>query len=96
MARKSKQPNNPASEPKPTRVVPIRRAPASAVVTTDISALVPESPPISTKEPTEAEIRQRAYEIYQRRHGAAGDPFADWVQAERELREERRLPLKSR
>ena len=33
-----------------------------------------------------AEIERRAYEIYLSRNGAPGDPVADWVQAERELR----------
>ena len=33
------------------------------------------------------EIRHRAYEIYLARGGAPGDPMADWLQAERELRE---------
>jgi len=34
----------------------------------------------------EERIRQRAYEIYMARGGAAGDAMADWFQAERELR----------
>ena len=38
--------------------------------------------------PTEEQIRARAFEIYQRRNGAPGDPHADWLQAERELIEE--------
>jgi hypothetical protein len=36
---------------------------------------------------TEEEVRLRAYEIYQRRGGAAGNDLDDWLQAERELRE---------
>jgi hypothetical protein len=35
---------------------------------------------------TEAQIRERAYYIYLERGGAAGDPVADWFQAERELK----------
>lgn len=31
-------------------------------------------------------IRQRAYEIYQARNGAAGDEVDDWLVAEREVR----------
>lgn len=34
---------------------------------------------------TEAQIRERAYYIYLERGDAAGDPVADWHQAEREL-----------
>jgi glycosyltransferase involved in cell wall biosynthesis len=37
-------------------------------------------------EPPHDDIRRRAYEIYLGRHGAPGDPVADWLQAERELR----------
>lgn len=39
--------------------------------------------------PTHDEIRQRAYAIYLARKGAPGDSVADWIQAERELRQER-------
>lgn len=34
-----------------------------------------------------AEIERRAYEIYLSRNGAPGDPVADWLQAEGELRD---------
>jgi len=37
-------------------------------------------------EPTEAQIRQRAFEIYIARNGAPGTPEGDWAQAENELR----------
>lgn len=36
----------------------------------------------------EDEIRARAYEIFLRRGNTPGDSVADWLQAERELREE--------
>jgi hypothetical protein len=36
--------------------------------------------------PTEAEIRQRAHEIYLSRGGAPGNAVLDWLQAEAELR----------
>ncbi len=39
-------------------------------------------------EPTKRDIRERAYYIYLGRSGANGDPVSDWLQAERELREE--------
>ena len=38
-------------------------------------------------EPLEERIRRRAYEIFLSRGGPPGDPVADWLQAERELRE---------
>jgi hypothetical protein len=34
------------------------------------------------------EIQARAYKIFLSRNGAPGDPESDWLQAERELREE--------
>ena len=36
--------------------------------------------------PTEADVARRAYEIFLGRDGADGDPVADWLQAEQELR----------
>jgi hypothetical protein len=39
-------------------------------------------------EPTEEQVRARAYEIYLARGRCDGDECADWLQAERELREE--------
>jgi hypothetical protein len=38
--------------------------------------------------PSEEQIRARAFQIYQRRNGGAGDAQSDWIQAERELRAE--------
>ena len=38
--------------------------------------------------PTEDEIRQRAYEIFQARGGSPGHGLDDWLQAERELKQE--------
>ena len=37
--------------------------------------------------PTEAQIAERAYNIYLERGGADGNPDDDWLQAERELSE---------
>lgn len=50
-----------------------------------------ELPKPGTGEPTEDEIRRRAHEIFEARHGAWGDPVADWLRAEAELRRERGL-----
>lgn len=50
------------------------------------SARAPKAPKESVQtRPTPEQIRQRAYEIYDSRHGAPGDELADWLQAEREL-----------
>ena len=40
------------------------------------------------REPTPREIGERAYYIYLARGGVNGNAEADWLQAERELREE--------
>ncbi|MGO9057363.1 MAG: DUF2934 domain-containing protein [Candidatus Binataceae bacterium] len=44
-------------------------------------------------QPTEDEIRNRAYEIYCARNGGPGDELSDWLKAEAELREGSRLFL---
>lgn len=66
-----------------------------------MSALKPQKPvpqkPVETPasiaslEPTQDEIRRRAHEIYLSRGGQPGDPQADWLRAEAELRLERGL-----
>lgn len=50
-----------------------------------------ELPQPGAGEPTQAEIRRRAFEMFEARHGAWGDPVADWLRAEAELRRERGL-----
>ena len=40
--------------------------------------------------PTEEEIRARAYQRYLERGGGHGMDFEDWLQAERELRDQKR------
>lgn len=44
--------------------------------------------------PDDEQIRLRAYEIYLRRDGAPGEPFDDWLLAERELSAETPVPKK--
>ncbi len=45
-----------------------------------------EANELVSRGPTEAEIRQRAHEIYLNRDGAPGNEVVDWLQAEAELR----------
>ncbi len=45
--------------------------------------------------PTPEEIRLRAYQIFTARKGTPGDPTADWLQAERELVDEKRRSLQT-
>ncbi|MGA2860035.1 MAG: DUF2934 domain-containing protein [Candidatus Sulfotelmatobacter sp.] len=42
-------------------------------------------------EPTEDEIRKRAYEIHLARSGGPGNEIDDWLKAEAELKEARRV-----
>jgi hypothetical protein len=44
-------------------------------------------------DPTEEEIRKRAYEIYLARGARPGNPLQDWLRAEAELRHGRRIFL---
>lgn len=43
---------------------------------------------VRVPEPTKNEIRVRAYELYVARNGVDGSPDQDWLEAERQLREE--------
>ena len=40
----------------------------------------------ATRDVSQEDVRNRAHEIYLRRGGADGDPVADWLEAEREVR----------
>jgi len=74
----------PAVERKPAEVAVVRVQAPVASATPHVPA--PEA--ARRREPTRAEITERAYEIYRRRGMTPGNPEADWLQAERELRAE--------
>lgn len=63
----------------------------SRIRQTKKNQVVPEPETAEAVEPADgthtAEIERRAYEIYLSRNRAPGDPVADWLQAERELRD---------
>jgi len=65
--------------------------PSSASVSGS-STVTADQPPKTKKparrEPTMEDVQARAYKIFLARNGAPGDPESDWLQAERELREE--------
>lgn len=60
--------------------------PRSAKVKTPGRGSAKISTPRGTPEPTQEQIRTRAYEIYLRRGGSHGHEWEDWIEAERELR----------
>ena len=68
------------------------RAKAEQVPGSDTVVTVPTLPRDAASDtPTaakysEEDVRRRAYELYQSRNGASGDPVADWYAAEEELR----------
>lgn len=53
-----------------------------------VAAKAPATPTAIHQGPTHEDIRKRAYAIYLARGGIAGDPVADWLQAERDLKSE--------
>ena len=53
--------------------------------TTTTTKRVRRATTTASAQPGDEQIRLRAYEIFLRRHGASGDPFEDWLLAEREL-----------
>jgi hypothetical protein len=55
------------------------------VASTSQIALVPEGKKNSSSVDIEAEIRRRAYELYQERGGTPGHEDEDWLVAEREI-----------
>lgn len=61
-----------------------KRSSKSSKDVTDREETTPAQAPAD--ENTEHRIRERAYEIYQARNGAAGDQVEDWLVAEREVR----------
>ena len=55
------------------------------IASTSQIALVPEVKKNSSSVDIEAEIRRRAYELYQERGGTPGHEDEDWLVAEREI-----------
>lgn len=67
------------------------RQPVSATAADDHSkvvAMTKSTRVVYGHEPTHREVRDRAYYIYLARGSTNGDPTVDWLQAERELRQE--------
>jgi len=57
----------------------------SASETPSAETRKPRKPLAAKAAPTHDQIALRAYHIYLQRHGAPGNPFDDWKQAEQEL-----------
>jgi Protein of unknown function (DUF2934) len=64
---------------------PTQRRSTSTVGAPPADALAVQ-PDVMGNEPTEDDIRQRAYERYLERGGGHGMDFEDWLAAERDLR----------
>ncbi len=78
------RPSNPGSNPrKPRKTV---AAPEPDVQPINDSNDMLESDLEAQAAPSSEQIERRAYELFLARGGAHGDPMADWLQAERELR----------
>ncbi len=79
------------AEPKPwfgERVSVAGRAGMVETITPAPKAAVAHQP---SQPPSQDEIRRRAHQIFESRCGEHGDPVADWLRAEAELRRERGL-----
>lgn len=75
---RSKGPDAASDQTTPPKKAPTTRAKRGTPV---------EAKPVETPyEPTEDEIRKRAYERYLERGGGDGGAFDDWLQAEQDLR----------
>lgn len=78
MAKRTNRPNAPkTTDPSTANERPRRRRAAAPV-------------PTAVLEPSHHEVAERAYHLYIARGGEPGRDFDDWLQAERELRAERR------
>lgn len=76
----------------PKGVSPAPRSGVMSALKSQKSAQAPASKAQEpAREPTQDEIRRRAHEIYLSRGGQPGDPLADWLRAEADLRRERGL-----
>jgi hypothetical protein len=79
---RSKTPDPAApAEPKPKRAR--RGAPAESSAPASVASTADDS---ASAEPTNDDIRRRAYERYLERGGNHGRHFDDWLEAEKELR----------
>jgi len=76
-----------AETPAPVKPAPRARAPKAAA-NKDVTARSRKSTSVSmASEPSEDDIRLRAYHRYLERGGGHGMDFEDWLEAKRELRE---------
>jgi DUF2934 family protein len=81
----AKRPAQPKATESDAPVRPKPRRSRGAATTADPSS--PEQAPMGpSSEPTDEDIRRRAYDRYLARGGNHGLHFDDWLEAERELR----------
>jgi len=92
----STDPASPAASAPVSDASDMQAARAEATVGLPAELYPDEAPPTLTSEslsmgsePSEADIRMRAYHRYLERRGHQGTDFEDWLEAERELKEHR-------
>src|SRR5262245_51551085 len=78
--------SNGAEAPNTTTITASRRTEPQVSLTDQTSALRSES---MSSEPSEEDIRVRAYHRFLARGGQPGNDFEDWLDAERELKNQR-------
>jgi hypothetical protein len=71
---------------RPEAISGTRERPRAQVQQSPGDAVAARAEPRSEREPSEDEIRLRAYMLYLERGGSHGSDFEDWLRAEEELR----------
>ena len=84
MAKRRPQSN--ANDTPSTRTAPAPKAPRAAASRRSLVTATQPSEMATAPQPTEDDIRHRAYLRYLERGGGGGDAFDDWLYAERELK----------
>lgn len=79
------EPKAEAAELAPAAPRPRAKAKTTKVAATKSAAAAPKATQVSAIEPTDEDIRVRAYHRYLERGGGHGMDFEDWLEAKREL-----------
>ncbi|MFN7918195.1 MAG: DUF2934 domain-containing protein [Vicinamibacterales bacterium] len=74
-----------AAAPAPAAPKPRAKAKTTKAAATKSAPAAPEATQVSAAEPSDEDIRVRAYHRYLERGGGHGMDFEDWLEAKREL-----------